>query len=105
MISAFNKAHRLVEFPTGSYVMVKDPLAKTPLDPKYDGPYKVVRRTPRGTYVLQDNLNHVLSRNYAPEQIKLVTQSLDIPTQEREHFEVEKVLSHRLNDKGEMLYT
>ncbi|KAH7046356.1 hypothetical protein BKA57DRAFT_515490 [Linnemannia elongata] len=48
MISAFNKAHRLVEFPTGSYVIVKDPLASTPLEPKYDDPYKVVRRMPRG---------------------------------------------------------
>jgi transposase InsO family protein len=105
MISAFNKAHRLIEFPTGSYVMVKDPVASTPLDPKYDGPYKVVRRTPRGTYVLQDSLNQFLSRNFAPEQIKLVSQSLDIPTQESEHFEVEKVLNHRLSDKGEMLYT
>ncbi|KAG0044370.1 hypothetical protein BGZ89_006079, partial [Linnemannia elongata] len=47
MISAFNKAHRLVEFPTGSYVIVKDLLASTPLDPKSDDPYNVVRRTPR----------------------------------------------------------
>lgn len=57
MISEFNKAHCLVEFPTGVFVMVKDPVASTPLDPKCDDPYKVVRRTPRGTYVLKDNMN------------------------------------------------
>ncbi|KAG0276572.1 hypothetical protein BGZ96_003227, partial [Linnemannia gamsii] len=53
MISAFLKTHRLVVFPTGAYVMVKDPVA-----------------TPRGTYVLQNNLKQMLSRKYAPEQIK-----------------------------------
>lgn len=29
---------------------------------------------------------------------------MDIPTQETNHSEVEKVLSHRINDKGEVLY-
>ncbi|KAF9111198.1 hypothetical protein BGW39_004449, partial [Mortierella sp. 14UC] len=56
MITAFNRTHRLTEFTPGSFVMVKDEEADTALDPKYDGPFKVVRRTPKGTYVLRDNM-------------------------------------------------
>jgi putative transposase len=108
MIKAFNKTHRLTEFTPGSFVMVKDEEAETALDPKYDGPFKIVRRTSKGTYILRDNMGRLLARNYAPEQLKAVLQSSDIPTEETEtdHHEVEKILSHRLDTEGgKILYT
>ncbi|KAF9110940.1 hypothetical protein BGW39_004527, partial [Mortierella sp. 14UC] len=106
MIKAFNKSHRLTEFTPGSFVMVKDEEAESAFDPKYDGPFKIVRRTPKGTYVLRDNLNRLLARNYSPDQLKPVAQSRDIPTKETDHWEVEKILSHRLDDEGaKTLYT
>lgn len=108
MIKAFNKKHRMTEFTPGSFVMVKDEEAETALDPKYDGPFKIVRRTSKGTYILRDNMGRLLARNYAPEQLKSVLQSSDISTTETEtdHHEVEKILSHRLDTEGgKILYT
>jgi transposase InsO family protein len=106
MINAFNKTHRLTEFTPGSFVMVKDEEAETALDPKYDGPFKVVRRTSKGTYVLRDNMSRLLARNYAPEQLKAVLQSSDVPTKQADHYEVETILSHRLDKEGgKTLYT
>ena len=99
----FQKAHRILEFLPGSFVMVKDEEANTALDPKYDGPFKVVRRTPRGSYALRDNMGRMLARNYAPEQMKAVSQSRDIPSTAATHFEVEKILSH-LKSEGETRY-
>ncbi|KAK3836660.1 MAG: hypothetical protein JOS17DRAFT_665333, partial [Linnemannia elongata] len=58
-------------------------------------PSRVIRQTTRGLYVLQDAVNRVLARNYAPEQIKLVTQSIDAESHQDHHHKAEKILSHR----------
>jgi hypothetical protein len=99
MIELFNKTHRIVDYPPGSYVMAKEEVVEGKLDPKYDGPYLVVRRTEFGSYELQDATKEILPRYYAPEQLKLVTQDLDSPNEE-EHYEVETILSHRVTSEG-----
>ncbi|KAG0195383.1 hypothetical protein BGX33_003473, partial [Mortierella sp. NVP41] len=83
--------------------MISDEPARG-LEPTYEGPFKVIRQTPRGSYVLRDAMNRVLARNYAPEQMKLVTQSVDPESHQDDHHEVERVLSHRLTER-ERLYT
>lgn len=103
MIKKFNRTHRVVEFPPGAFVMVTDAPAEG-FEPPYEGPYKVIRQTTRGSYVLRDAMNRVLARNYAPEQMKLVTQSVDAESHQDDHHEVEKILSHRLTAGGR-LYT
>lgn len=103
MIDDFQKTHRITEFAPGSFVMVKDETSTSALDPKYDGPYRVVRRTTLGSYALRDNMGRMLARYYAPMQMKAVSQSRDVPTTDVEHFEVEKILSHR-ESEGETLY-
>jgi len=103
MIAKFNRTHRLVQFPPGSFVMVTDAPAEG-FEPPYEGPFKVIRQTTRGSYVLRDAMNRVLARNYAPEQMKLVTQSIDAESHQDDHHEVEKILSHR-DTKGGRLYT
>ena len=102
MVEKFNRTHRILEFPPGSFVMARDPLAEGKLAPKYQGPYKVMARTENGSYTLLDTMNQKLSRNYAPEQLKLVTQSLDAPSDES--YEVEAILGHELTAGG-MIYT
>ena len=95
MIKSFNASHLLTDFPVGCHVMVKDQDASGTFDTKYEGPFQVVNRTARGTYVLRDSRKQLLARNYAPEQMKLVTQALDGEDDEDEHYEVQAILSHR----------
>ncbi|KAK3808803.1 MAG: hypothetical protein J3Q66DRAFT_265172, partial [Benniella sp.] len=101
MIDKFNRTHRILEFPPGSYVMAREELPDGKLSPKYQGPYKVMKRTSNGTYALLDKTKNELARNYAPEQLKLVTQALDAPSDES--YEVESILGHRLTEGG-MVY-
>ena len=44
------------------------PLSK--LAPRYLGPYKVVRKTKGGSYVLSDATGNLLKRNFPPDQLK-----------------------------------
>ena len=60
-------------FPDGSYVMVMDVTKRSKLDPMFKGPFKVIRRTQGGSYILQDNDGKLLPRNYAPFALKLIS--------------------------------
>jgi len=104
MIKSFNASHFLTDFPVGCHVMVKDQDARGTFDTKYEGPFQVVNRTARGTYVLRDTRKQLLARNYAPEQMKLVTQALDGVDDEDEHYEIQAILSHRRLRGGKILY-
>jgi len=104
MVDRFNSTHLIMDFPIGSFVMVRDPIHSGALDPKYEGPFKVIRRTTHGTYTLMDKTNSTIPRNFAPEQLKLVTQALDGPDDSEDHYEIEAILSHNRTDGGEILY-
>lgn len=65
--------YRIIKFPEGSKVMIKDMLRSKKLDPRYEGPYTVVRQTQGGSYVLRDEQGLLASRNFAPSQLKLVS--------------------------------
>jgi len=57
MINQFNKKiyTQDILFPDGSYVMILDMIRRNKLDPKYEGPFKIMRQTKEGSYILQDN--------------------------------------------------
>ncbi|KAG1060856.1 hypothetical protein G6F42_027845 [Rhizopus arrhizus] len=60
------------------------------LSPLYaGGPYIVVRRTQAGNYILKDETNKLLHRDYTPSESKLV--NIDETALENEIFEVEKI--------------
>ncbi|KAF9135669.1 hypothetical protein BGX30_011487 [Mortierella sp. GBA39] len=103
MIAKFNRTHRLVKFPSGSLVMVTDAPAEG-FESPYEGHLKVIRQTTRGAFVLRDAMNRVSGRNYALEQMKLVTQAIDAESHQGDHHEIEKILNHR-DAKGWRLYT
>ena len=63
------------------------------LSPAYQGPYSVVRKTEGGTYVLKDEEGILMSRNYVPEELKLISQEEIIP--EDELYVVEAIIDHR----------
>lgn len=104
MIEKFNRSHHITDFPAGSYVMIKDMDATGTLDAPYDGPFKVVRCTSHGTYVLRDTMNRLLARNYAPEQLKLAYRS-EYPDEAAYTHEVESIVGHHTNKQGETVYT
>jgi transposase InsO family protein len=60
-------------FPDGSYVMVKNPRRENKMGQRYLGPYRVLRRTQGGSYVLLDEAGQLLPRNVAPSHLKLVS--------------------------------
>ncbi|KAG0212874.1 hypothetical protein BGX31_001378 [Mortierella sp. GBA43] len=81
--------------------MAREELPDGKLSPKYQGPFKVMARTQNGAYTLLDATNQEIARNYAPEQLKRVTQALDAPSDES--YEVESILGHELTEGG-MVY-
>jgi hypothetical protein len=71
----FNKKRsvQLEPFPDGSYVMMKNLRRHNKLGQRYHGPYRVLRRTQGGSYVLLDQQGCLLPRNVAPSHLKLVS--------------------------------
>ncbi|SAM04409.1 hypothetical protein [Absidia glauca] len=61
---AFDKSHKLVDFPIGSFVVARLPTRKNKLAPIYDGPYEVMQKTTNGNYLLKDMTGALTSRNY-----------------------------------------
>jgi hypothetical protein len=72
------------------------------LAPLYSGPYIVVRRTQAGTYVLKDDINELLHREYTPSELKVV--SLDETALEEQVYEVEEIRDHRVLPDGTYEY-
>lgn len=88
----FDKKHIQIDFPAGSQVMIKTPEKVGKLDPIYEGPYTVIRKNQGGAYVLKDEKDDVLTREYAPSQLKLISQDEVIPCDEL--YEVQGILAH-----------
>jgi transposase InsO family protein len=94
----------------GTQVMLKDPKyinnhSKAAHEPTYIGPYTIVKVNRHGTYTVRDSLNNVLDRNIPVDQMKVLTH---IPSTDNnvadEEYQVEKILNHRVNDQGELMY-
>lgn len=62
-------------FPEGAIVYAIDKLRCSKLDPKYEGPFTIVRRTRGGSYIVNDNTGTQMSRCSAPQQLKLVVEN------------------------------
>jgi hypothetical protein len=102
MIQSLNKMRKILlplSLPEGSTVMLKDPLRANKFEPKYVGPYTIIRRARNGAYVLKDATGMILDRHVPLDQLKIVVRGprrrkID---QDEEIFEVESILSHRGN--------
>ncbi|HVX00123.1 MAG TPA: RNase H-like domain-containing protein, partial [Candidatus Babeliaceae bacterium] len=106
VMASLNKQRRLLlptAFPAGSTVMIVDPHRQNKFEPKYIGPYVIVRRSHGGSYVLRDMTGDILDRKVPPDQIKMVSKAkrqkdIDIPT-----YEVDRIIAHR-GDPGDYQY-
>jgi len=93
----FDATHPIRDFPVGSFVRARDPVRASKLDAIYDGPYKIIKKTKGGTYVLQDMTGTLLDRNFAPHELNLISGDVQLDSQS---YEVDKVLNHREAKQG-----
>ena len=89
----FNDKHYIVDIPLGSMVMVRLPSRASKLAPLYEGPFQVVTKTKNGTYVLKDEMNDMLHRDYVPSELKMV--NIDECEIEDQLYEVKEIRDHR----------
>jgi hypothetical protein len=98
LMQSLNKHRRLLlpsSFPTGSTVMIIDVTRHNKFEPKYVGPYIIVRRSRGGAYVLKDMSGDLLDRHVPADQLKLLSRSkrkLDI---NNPIYAVDKIVKHR----------
>jgi RNase H-like domain found in reverse transcriptase/Reverse transcriptase (RNA-dependent DNA polymerase)/Integrase core domain/Integrase zinc binding domain/Chromo (CHRromatin Organisation MOdifier) domain/Retrotransposon gag protein/Zinc knuckle len=98
MITRLNKQRRLLTanaIPVGAVVMLRDPLRQNKFEPKYIGPYSVMRRTRNGNYQLKDQTGEMLERHIPPDQLKLVSKKARPQDLANNVYEIEKILAHR----------
>jgi transposase InsO family protein len=108
MIQSLNRSRKILlpySLPEGSTVMLKDPVRANKFEPKYIGPYTIIRRARNGAYVLKDATGMILDRHVPLDQMKIVVKGsrrrkID---ESLETFEVESILSHR-GDPGAYEY-
>jgi Chromo (CHRromatin Organisation MOdifier) domain len=97
---SYDATHTQINIPEGSYVMLRDNTRRRKLDPRYEGPFKVRRKTGK-TYTLEDNSGALLPRNYAPSALKLISAD---PVFLSESFQVDTILNHRATTDGKYDY-
>lgn len=114
------KRRRLIhdQIKVGTQVMLKDPKyinnhSKAAHEPTYIGPYTIIKANRHGTYTVKDGLNNTINRNIPIDQMKIIHANIDtklIPSNvEDKHnngdeYEVESIIKHRVNNKGELEY-
>ena len=95
MKKQFEKHNTIVDdFKEGSHVMAKFPTMTGSLNPVYDGPYTVIRKTRGGSYVLQDEMGLLMSRDYTPSELKPIDLH-NINEDNEEVYEIEGIVDHR----------
>jgi hypothetical protein len=97
-MEALNKQRRLLlpsSFPAGSTVMIKDVVRDNKFEPKYIGPYTIVRRSRGGAYVLKDATGDLLDRHVPPDHLKMISKSRRKIDVENPIYTVEAIVDHR----------
>ena len=98
MIKRLDKTRRVITekaFPVGSIVMLRDPMRSTKFEPKYVGPYTIVRRTRNGNLSLRDETGDILDRNVPPDQLKMIRKKPNESDLETAVYEVQSIEGHR----------
>jgi len=93
----FLKTNRILrgDYPAGAQVMIKDELRTSKAEPRYEGPFTVVRRQASGNYLLKavDGTEYVRPANVlklvAPEIVK------DLQLRDTIYAAVDRILEHK----------
>jgi hypothetical protein len=81
----------------GTKVLVKNEGINSKLEPKYKGPYTIKGTTRRKNYILNDLLGNEVEKSYPLHKLKIFESEEPKSTS----YEVEKVLDHKIDKKGE----
>ena len=97
MMKYLDKKRRvlLTPYPVGAIVNLRDPNKRDKFEPKYVGPYSIIRRTRNGNYRLRDATGIDLDRAVPPDQLKLISEKAREKDCEDAIYEVEKITDHR----------
>jgi hypothetical protein len=98
MITNLNKHRRVLlanSIPVGSTVMLLDPVRKNKFEPKYVGPYNVIRRSHNGNYVLKDMTGDILDRHVPADQLKLISKKEKNKNKSGQVYEIESIINHK----------
>lgn len=100
MKKQFDKSHRLIDFPIGSFVVVKKKGILKSLSAIYEGPYEVIRKTQHGNYTLRDEMGLLMPRDYTPSELKLVSQETIISKEDI--YEFDAIVDHKGDYKNRL---
>src|SRR5882672_7827769 len=97
----FDKKHKLINIPEGTYIMISDKTRKSKSDPANEGPFKVIKRTKGGSYELEDLDSTIMSRRYAPNELLPISNNNIF---DEALYEIDRIISHRKTKDGEIEY-
>ena len=97
----FNKDHKLITFKEDSYVMLKPTGKKTILTPAWTGPFKILKKTTGGSYILETLDGSVHPTPAAPNLLKPVSGDFNF---ESPSYAIERILNHRQLEDGTYEY-
>lgn len=101
MVSRLNKTRKAImpkTLPMGTEVYLVDPVKANKWQPKYLGPYTVVRRAHHGGYVLRDSTGDILDRHVTIDQLKVLSSKKKHSADDKDaevEYVVEAVRDHR----------
>jgi hypothetical protein len=98
MVANLNKHRRQLMqggLPKGAVVMLIDPHRQNKFEPKYIGPYTIIRRARNGAYVLRDATGDMLDRHVPADQLKLISRKPRLVDLDQNTYEVQSILDHR----------
>ena len=82
-------------FPDGAIVMLKQNTRKSKMEPKYIGPFKILRLTQGNTYVLQDLMGDVYPKNVPAWRLKMVSNDENDEFLDNDEYEIEAIINHK----------
>ena len=96
LVEDFKISHRILAdgYPKGALVMKVVDIGGSKMEPSYEGPFKVLEKTSKGTYYLLDQTDALYPRPVPPSHLKLVSVP-DYCLEDDTHYEVERIISHR----------
>ena len=95
-----NERKQFETLKSGTKVMVLDQHRSSKWEPIYEGPYEIVRQDQGGAYVLKDELGEIMEPKRTIEMLKPIEDESTTIKDNRDSFEIEKLLDHKLTKDG-----